>query len=116
MKILATALLSLVLHLALGWAWTLGAGLVAGFWAGPRGWLIGAAGVGLGWAALIGYNFVRAPAAVGQMAETMGGLLGNLPAAALVAVTLLLGALLGMAGGGLGTQLRALRSRERTMA
>ena len=105
MKIIATFLLSLTLHLTLGWAWTLAAGLAGGFWAVRRGWLVGLLGVGLGWAALVGYNAVVAGPAVRQMTTTVGGLLGNLPGFAVVIATVLIGAVLGALGGAAGTQL-----------
>lgn len=108
MKTLATAMLSVLLHLALGWAWTLGAGLVGGAWAGRRGWLVGAGGVALGWAALVAYGFAAAPDATVRMARTVGGLFGNLPGAVAVLATVLIGALLGAAGGFAGQQARRL--------
>ncbi|MDX1545633.1 MAG: hypothetical protein R3247_01515 [Rhodothermales bacterium] len=98
----------MALHLVLGWAWTLGAGIAAGLWAGPRGWLLGGAGVGMAWGALVLYNYAVAAEPVGQMASTMGGILGGMPGAATLGLTLLVGILLGAAGGGVGTQLRRL--------
>lgn len=108
MKTLATFALALALHLLLGWAWTLGAGIVGGAWAARRGWLVGAAGVALGWAALVVYNFIAAPDATVRMARTMGGLLGNLPGVVTVLATVLIGAALGAAGGFVGQQARRL--------
>ena len=107
-KTFATFALALALHLTLGWAWTLGAGLAGGAWAGRRGWLTGAAGVALGWAALVAYHFAAAPGATVRMARTVGGLLGNLPGFATVLATVLIGAALGAAGGLVGQQLRRL--------
>ena len=108
MKLLATAILALVLHLLLGWMWTVLAGVVVGVWKGPRGWLFGGIGVGLSWLGLVIYNFVVAAGPVGRMTDTFGGILGNLPGFVIVAITVLLGVLLGMIGGGLGTQLGLL--------
>lgn len=108
LKIAVVAALSVALHLVLGWGWTLGAGIVAGVWAGPRGWLLGGAGVGLAWGVLVLYNFAVAAGPVEQMAATMGGILGGVPGAATLGLTLLIGMLLGAAGGGVGTQLRRL--------
>ena len=106
MKLAATAVLALVLHVLLGWAWTLGAGVVAGVWAGRRGWFVGGMGVGLSWLVLVVYNFIIAAGPVGRMTETLGGILGNLPGFAVVGITLVIGVLLGTLGGGLGTQIR----------
>ena len=108
MKTLVTAGLALVLHLLLGWAWTLAAALAGGVWAGRRGWLVGALGVGLDWLVLIAYNFVVAPEPVQTMTETVGDLLGNMPGPLIVASTLFLGLLLGAVGGAGGTQVRRL--------
>ena len=113
MKIALTFALSLVLHLTLGWAWTLGAGFAGGFWAARRGWLVGLLGVGLGWAALVGYNAVVAGPTVRRMATAVGGLLGNLPGFAVVIATVLIGALLGALGGAAGTQLAVLSGAAR---
>lgn len=104
MKIFVTFGLSLLLHVLLGWGFTLGAGVVGGFWAVRRGWLVGTLGVGLGWLALLLYNAVVAPEALERMTTTMGGLLGNLPGSVVVGLTLLIGLLLGGLGGAIGTQ------------
>ncbi len=104
MKILTTAIVALALHLTLGWAWTLGAGIAGGAWAVRRGWLVGAAGVALEWAALVGYNLIVAAGPVRELARVLGGLLGNLPGWVVVLLTVLLGAALGALGGFIGTQ------------
>lgn len=108
MKLLVTVILAFALHLLLGWAWTILAGIVVGVWQGRRGWLVGAAGVGLSWLGLVVYNLVVAPGPVGRMADTLGGILGNLPGFAVMALTVLIGVLLGVVGGGLGTRLGLL--------
>jgi hypothetical protein len=92
----------------MGWAWTVGAGVLGGLWLGQGGWGVGAFGVGVEWAALIVYNYLAAPEAVPTMVDTMGGILGNMPGAAVVACTLCIGLMLGAIGGAIGTHLRRL--------
>ena len=113
MKTLATILLALAVHLTLGWAWTLAAGIAGGAWARQRGWLVGLVGVAAAWAALVAYNFAIAPDATVRMARTVGGLLGNLPGFVTVLATVLVGALIGAVGGFVGQQLRALWAAAR---
>ena len=111
MRLIVTTFVALVLHLLLGWTWTILAGVVAGVWLGRRGWLVGGIGVGLSWLGLVGHNFAVAAEPVGRMVDTLGGILGNLPGFVVVAVTVLIGVLLGLVGGGLGTQLGLLVKR-----
>lgn len=112
LKTLVTTALSIVLHVLLGWGWTLGAGIVGGLWAGRTGWLVGGAGVGAGWTAGVVYSAYVAPAStrilLDTLAQLFGSALGNIPDSLIVAVTILIGAVLGMLGGLIGTQLRAL--------
>jgi len=102
----AVAACALVVHLVLGWAWTLGAGVLGGFIARQWGWLVGTLGVALDWAALVGYNYAVAPAATQTMTDTMGGIIGNTSGMAVVAGTILLGTLLGGLGGVAGALAR----------
>lgn len=102
-RVLGTALLALVLHVALGWAWTFGAGLASGFFAPRRGGLVGGLGVALDWTAWIGYSYGAAGSATAVMTGTMGGILGNTTGAVVVAATVFIGALLGGVGGLTGT-------------
>ena len=111
-KLLVTFILALAIHLILGWAWTILAGIAVGAWAVQRGWLLGGGGVGLSWLVLILYNMIIAPGPVGRMTETFGGILGNLPGFSIIAITLLIGVLLGTVGGGLGTQIRRLSTQR----
>lgn len=101
-----TAVLAVVLHVLLGWAWTFVAGLVGGGMGPRRGWVVGALGVLLDWLLLVVYNGAVAASAVQEMARVFGALIGNLPGAAVVCATLLVGAVLGALGGALGSALR----------
>ena len=103
-----TALLSVTLHLVLGWEWTILAGIVGGIWKGRGGWWLGGLGVGIGWGALVAWTFIVAPAPTMRMIEIIGGIIGGLPALVTPLISVLFGVLLGTAGGGLGLQIRLL--------
>jgi len=102
-KVPLSFLFALALHITLGWAWTLLAGVLAGAWVVRRGWIAGAVSVGLDWLVLVVYNFAVAGREVASMVEILGGILGNLPGAVIVATTLLIGVLLGGLGGIIGS-------------
>jgi hypothetical protein len=108
LKYVVCVLVALALHLTLGWLATILAGVVAGAWFIRKGWLWGGAVGVADWAILVAYNFIVASGPVSRMTAAVGGILGNLPGWAVVAVTLLIGAVLGMAGGYLGASLRLL--------
>lgn len=105
---------AVVLHLVLGWAWTLGAGIAAGLWAGSGGWHLGAASVGLDWLALLLYNYAVDARAVHLMTENLGSIIGNMPFFVVVAFTLLIGIVLGALGGAAGTQLHRIIINSKT--
>jgi len=116
MVVLLTALLSLGVHLALGWEWTVLAGIVGGVLSRPSwGWLVGAGGTALAWAALVIYSAWIAPASFRILLDTVASLAGNIPGATLVGMTVFMGALLGALGGGIGSVLRPL-AEERVPA
>ena len=117
MKVALTFALAFVLHLLLGWGWTLVAGIAGGFWAVRGGWLVGALGVGLDWLAWLLYDYAVAQAATSELVRVLGGILGGLPGAAVLALTLLIGLVLGALGGFIGTQAaRVLRTSGRRAA
>ena len=116
MRIIITFVLAVVLHLLLGWPWTLLAGIIGGFWAVRRGWLVGLLGVGLGWLALMAYHYIVDARATRLMTEQVGGIVGNMPGVAIVALTLLIGLLLGALGGAIGTQARHLFEARRSVS
>lgn len=107
-------LLAVLLHVLLGWEWTIVAGVAAGYVYGKRGWLVGAAIVASDWLLLLVFNYFVDARAIGSMTAAMGSILGNMPSFAVVAITLLIGFLIGLVGGAAGTQLRHLVSRRRT--
>ena len=78
MKLLATAILALILHLLLGWAWTILAGVIGGLWKGRGGWWVGGLGVGLSWLWLILFNFGAAAEPIRRMTDMLGGILGGM--------------------------------------
>jgi hypothetical protein len=110
MKVLVTALLSVALHLLVGWEWTVLAGVVVGVWSSSslRAGAIGAGGAALGWAVFVIYTAAAAPASFRILLDTMGRLAGNIPGEAMVGMTVLLGGVLGALGAGIGGALRPL--------
>lgn len=95
-------------HVVLGWPFTLlGAGIGA-FFAGRRGWLVGLAGGSASWLVLAIWSRWVDARAVDEMLRVVGAILGNLPGAAVFAVTVLIGGSLGLAGGWLGSAARNL--------
>ncbi|MEM8487192.1 MAG: hypothetical protein AAF564_16685 [Bacteroidota bacterium] len=108
MKVIICTAFALLLHLFLGWEWTLLAGVLYGLMTQYNGWLWGGLSVAAGWGLLVLFNFVVASAPVGEMTHVTGQILGNLPGALVVVMTLLIGGLLGILGGLVGTQLAQL--------
>ena len=106
--VLGTAALSVALHLTLGWAATVLAGIGAGAGARRHGWALGATGTGLGWAGLVIYSAFVAPAAFRVLLDTLGAFAGTIPGSVLVGGTVLMGSLLGALGGGIGSVARSL--------
>ena len=101
-------LLALALHITLGWAWTMIAGIIGGFGAQDRGWLVGALGVGLSWLLIILWNLFFVGGHLASMVQALGAGLGNVPGVVLVAVSLMVGVILGALSGYLGQSISAL--------
>ncbi len=100
---------AVVLHLLLGWAWTMGGGIVAGLYRAHRAWIAGGIAVGLGWAVFVLHALAVAPEPSLRLFNIMGALFGNIPSAFVPVGTVLVGILLGMAGGGLGGSILTCR-------
>lgn len=84
------------------------AGGLVGLFIGPGGWRVGGLAVGAEWLGWVVWSLIEAPGATVRMTRVLGGVLGNLPGFALVAVTLFLGFGIGALGGWLGSQIHAL--------
>ena len=108
MKVVLCTAIAVFLHIVLGWQWTILAGILCSMMSAQKGWLKGALCVASGWGILVLFNYLSSPEPVGRMLEFAGSLMGNLPGAAIVVLTLVIGGLLGMFGGMIGTQLVAL--------
>lgn len=108
MIFLASLLVALVVHVLLGWPWSILGGAVAGFASSRTGWIVGAAAVGFSWALLILYNFAVAPPEMARFLRITGGLLGNMSGSMVVGVTVLMGVLIGLLGGAIGGLIRSL--------
>lgn len=117
MKLAISLILAILLHVFLGWAWTVLAGVLAGMWiTSSRGWLVGAAVVALDWLLLVIWNYVLAGHEVSRMLTAVGGIVGNLPGPVIVGVTLLVGAFLGTFGGLIGSSIAALARQSKAEA
>ncbi len=99
---------AVLLHLVLGWQWTMLAGILCGMMMYRWGGFGGFVSVASGWGILVLINYLAAPEPVGRMLHITGGILGNLPGAAVVVLTLVIGGLIGLIGGLIGIQLARL--------
>lgn len=98
--------IALVLHVWLGWIWSIAGSLFAGFMVKKANGLAGAVVLLVSWALLIGWNLAVAPSESVNMMETMGDLLGGMPGFVIPVATLLMAALLGFFSGRLGGALK----------
>ena len=114
MRVLLCTLVSVGLHFFMGWPFTVAAGILAGFMIQPRGWLWGGIAVGLGWLGLAGYNFYAAPDATREFLGVMGTLMGNQSPIVVVALTAVIGVVLGEVGGMFGRSLFYLSQPGKT--
>lgn len=94
--------IAMILHLLLGWAWSIGGGIAVGLYCRSRAWLAGGTAVGLCWTLFIVHAFIVAPAPTIRLMAIMGAMFGNLPGALIPVFTVLAGVFLGVAGGLLG--------------
>ncbi len=108
MIFLGALLLAMLLHVVLGWPWSILGGVAAGVASTKTGWLLGMVAVGMSWSMLILYNFVVAPDETSRFLTITGGLFGNMSGPTLVVVTVSLGLLLGLLGGVIGSLLRSI--------
>ena len=105
-------LLSIGLHVLLGWAWTILAAVLAGYWAHRGGWWIGLLTLLLGWGSLLlGFTLINSES-VRPTTEVMGGILGGVPGVAVVMAPLAIASLLGALGGAAGSAASLLRYGE----
>lgn len=107
MVIIIVALLSVVLHVSIGWEATMLAGILGGVWGHDR-WPKAAAGVLLGWILLVLYTPIVAPAAFRVLLDTLSAFGGNIPGAVVVGLTVFLGGVLGGVGAGIGRVFRLI--------
>ena len=105
MTIVVCAAISVFVHLVLGWQWTMLAGILCGVLMPARGWLWGFVSVAAGWGVLVLIDYLSAPAPIMRMLDMTGQILGNMPGAMVVALTILIGGILGFLGGLVGGQL-----------
>lgn len=108
-NVLIGAVTSAGLHVAVGWEWTIAAAILAGVLSIRRGWLAGAFALAAAWGSVLLGSYLMAPGASSILLGVIGGLIsGNTIPAVAVASTLIFGGLLGLAGGAIGGQLRAM--------
>jgi len=104
-----------VLHLALGWAWTIAAAVLAGYLAHRGGWWVGLLTLLLGWGGvLLAFTLLDRASVTGTM-DVMGGILGGVPGVLVVIAPLLIASVLGALGGGTGSALSMLRHGEQPL-
>ena len=106
----AGVIVAVAAHLFLGWAWSVAGAILAGFMVGKGGWWSGVVVMLVSWGAMLAWNLAVAPAESLNMMETLGGLLGGMPPFVTPLLTMAVAALLGVAGGWLGSSLRPRKS------
>ena len=104
--LLVGLLVALAAHLLMGWAWSVLGPLSAGFLSMKRGAWNGLVVLVLAWGGIMAWNVAAASQESLNMMETLGGLLGGMPALVVPVATLLIAARLGAVAGWLGHSLK----------
>ncbi len=104
-RVLVGFVAAIVLHLLLGWVWSIGGGVAVGLFMPKRAWLFGGISVAMGWTLFVVHSFIVAPEPTGRLMVILGDMFGEIPSVLIPALTILIGALLGISGGVLGTLL-----------
>jgi hypothetical protein len=103
-------ILSVGMHLAFGWMYSVRGPVAAGYLAGRRSIRMGMLAQVLAWGLLVGWNIAVAPQESLNFMETLAGLLGGMPAFVTPLLVLVVAALCGAAAGWLGGSLRKKES------
>lgn len=106
LAIIISCILALALHVVLGWPWSIIGGVAAGWLAPAGGWWRGGVAVGTAWLLLIGYNLLVAAGPVREMHRVAASIAGDLPGWTIPVLSVLVGLLIGSAGGLVGSSLR----------
>ncbi len=109
LRLLPIVAISLVAHFWFGWIWSVLGPVFGGWRKGSGGLAVGGIGLGIAWAAIVLIDYLIAPSQVVEMARVVGSLLGDLPGPVTFVITILMGGILGMAGGTVGSSLAALK-------
>ncbi len=108
MRLLILTVVSLLVHLALGWAWALVVPLALGaFWPDGASWR-GALGFALSWGGLMAFYALSLGVYFERAAATISTLIGGLPAPIAPLLSLIFAALIGLCAGTVGAQARRL--------
>ncbi|MDA0683026.1 MAG: hypothetical protein O2797_08835 [Bacteroidetes bacterium] len=106
-------LVSIALHVFMGWSWSIAGAVLVGALQPRLGWLAGGTVLTLSWGLLIGSNFFVAPKETFNMINTVAQLIGDLPGFVTVAATLMIAFVLGSASGWLGAAITQKRSSKK---
>lgn len=98
----------MALHLLLGWAWSMGGGIIVGLYNPRRAWLWGGISVGLDWALFVLHAFIVAAEPTWRLTDILGAMFGNIPGALIPFMTVFVGILIGIAGGSLGSSIQPI--------
>ncbi|MCY4232725.1 MAG: hypothetical protein OXE59_03135 [Bacteroidetes bacterium] len=104
-------IVAMLLHLILGWAWSIGGGIAVGLYRAEHAWIVGGIATGLSWAAFVIHAFIVAPEPTQRLMDIMGALFGGIPSGLVPVATILVGIIVGSSGGAFGAAFRPLIMR-----
>ncbi|MDX1741673.1 MAG: hypothetical protein R3178_10280 [Rhodothermales bacterium] len=116
MRFTLIILLTLLLHLVLGWRWDVVGGALAGWYWVEEGWWRGAAIVGLVWLGLVLYSLALASGPTLELHRILAWMAHGIPAWSVPILVVLIGALIGAIGGVIGSRARRLLLQNRSSA
>ncbi len=110
--ILAIAL-SILIHLFVGWEYTILAGVFAGYFGKKFGPIQGMAALGIAWMSLLFWNFIVAKDPASKLVDFFSHLLGDLSPGLVLILIIGIACILGLLGGLIGQQIRMLFNKPK---